>query len=294
MTVTTAELARAPRSGRRAAGRSWRTIRGEWAGAMAVAVLAGLAIVAAAAPIASPYDPLAMAPAQAFAPPSRAHPFGTDEFGRDLLSRIVFGARVSVGSAAVVVAVAGAIGVPLGLAAGYYEGALDAVIMRVIDTILAFPAMLLAMGLIAILGLGSRNAVIAVIVISVPAFARLSRASALQQKALAYVDAARALGSSDLRVIGRAILPNSLPPLLVQVGVNATWAVLLEASLSFLGLGAVPPTPSWGQMLNASRNYLYRAPWYGLFPGAFLSLLVLSLNTLADALQRFLSGRAVR
>lgn len=260
-------------------------VHGGWRGAFAAAILVALAVTAVAAPAVAPYDPLAMAPAHAFARPSRAHPFGTDEFGRDLLSRVIFGARVSVGSAAVVVAVAAAIGIPMGLLAGYYEGLVDTVVMRVVDTILAFPAMLLAMGLIAILGLGSRNAIIAVIVVSVPTFARLTRASTLQQKALAYVEAARVLGASDLRIMGRTILPNCVSPLLVQGAVNATWAVLLEASLSFLGLGAAPPTPSWGQMLNIGRDFLYRAPWYGIFPGLFLTVLVLALNTLADTLQ---------
>jgi len=289
------ERVRAPAGrGASSVGRPWRVLRGEWGGALAAGVLAALVVAAIAAPRIAPYDPLVMAPTHAFAPPSTAHLFGTDEFGRDLLSRVIFGTRVSVGSAAIVVGSAGIIGVPLGLVAGYYEGPMDAAIMRVIDAVLAFPAMLLAMGLIAILGLGSRNAVIAVIVVSVPAFARLTRASTLQQKALAYVEAARALGASDLRVMGRTILPNCLPPLLVQVAVNATWAVLLEASLSFLGLGAVPPTPSWGTMLSTSRDYLYRAPWYGLFPGVCLSILVLALNTLADTLQRVTSGGQVR
>jgi peptide/nickel transport system permease protein len=272
----------------------WTWLGGQWAGVLAAAVLIGFAVLAVAAPLIAPYDPLAMAPIHAFAPPSHAHPFGTDEFGRDLLSRVIFGTRISVGSAAIVVLVAGTIGVSLGVLAGYHEGAVDSIIMRVIDTILAFPAMLLAMGLIAILGQGSGNAIIAAVVISIPAFARLTRATTLQLKALAYVEAVHALGASEIRVMGRTILPNCLPPVLVQAAVNATWAVLLEASLSFLGLGTAPPTPSWGQMLNTSRDYLYRAPWYGLFPGAFLTVLVLALNTLADALQRVLSRGRIR
>jgi ABC-type dipeptide/oligopeptide/nickel transport system permease subunit len=206
-----------------------------------------------------------------------------------LLSRTIYGTRVSVGTALVVVIVASLIGAPLGLMAGYFGGAVDTVIMRLVDTILAFPAILLAMGLIAVLGAGATNGMIAVIIVSIPAFARLVRASTLQQKPLEYVEASRVIGASDARIMLRTLMPNCLAPLLVQVAINATWAVLLEAALSFLGLGVRPPTPSWGQMLNVSRNYLYNAPWYGLFPGVFLTVLVLSLNAFSDWLQKLLS-----
>ena len=269
-------------------------LRRNWLGLLATSVLALFALVGAAAPLLTPYDPLAMYPKQAFEPPSWSHLFGTDEFGRDLLSRAIYGTRVSVGTAVVVVVVAVVIGAPLGLMAGYFGGAVDMVIMRVVDTILAFPAILLAMGLIAMLGQGAINGMIAVTIVSVPAFARLVRASTLQQKGLEYVEASRVIGASHSRIMRRTILPNCLAPLLVQVAINATWAVLLEAALSFLGLGVQPPTPSWGQMLNVSRNYLYRAPWYGLFPGVFLTMLVLSLNTVSDWLQKIMSHGKIR
>jgi len=255
--------------------------------------LGALALLAVAAPLLTRYDPLAMAPTRALEAPSGTHWFGTDQFGRDLLSRVVYGARVSVGSAAIVVLVAGVAGVSLGLTAGYYGGLVDACVMRLVDTIMAFPALLLAMGLIAILGQSATNAIIAVIIVSIPAFARLVRATTLQQKELDYVEASRSIGATDVRVM-RAIFPNCLPPLLVQIAINASWAVLTEAALSFLGLGTRPPTPSWGQMLSDSRNYLYRAPWYGVFPGAFLTMLVLSLNTFADTLQHSLSARMIQ
>ena len=158
--------------------------------------------------------------------------------------------------------------------------------MRVIDTLLAFPAIVLAMGLIAILGTGATNGMIAVIMVSIPSFARLVRASTLQQKAQEYVMAARCIGASDGRIIFSAILPNCLPSVLTQASISASTAVLLEAGLSFLGLGVVPPTPSWGQMLNTARPFLYRSAWYGLFPGIFLSVFVLALNMLSDSLQR--------
>ena len=269
-------------------------LRRNWLGLLAASLLAVFVLVGAAAPLLTPYDPLVMSPKQAFAPPSWSHLFGTDEFGRDLLSRAVYGTRISVGTAAVVVVVAVAIGAPLGLMAGYFGGAVDTVIMRLVDTILAFPAILLAMGLIAVLGQGAVNGMIAVIIVSIPAFARLVRASTLQQKEMEYVEASRVIGASHLRIMLRTVLPNCLAPLLVQVAINATWAVLLEAALSFLGLGVQPPTPSWGQMLNVSRNYLYRAPWYGLFPGVFLTMLVLSLNTVSDWLQKIMSHGKIR
>jgi peptide/nickel transport system permease protein len=266
-----------------------RRQRRDWAGIAAGVTLFILVILAIAAPFIAQYDPLVMSLGDAFQAPSAAHPFGTDEFGRDLLSRIVYGARVSVGTAAMVVVIASASGIPLGLVAGYFGGMVDAIIMRMIDTLLAFPAIVLAMGLIAVLGTGAANGMIAVIIVSIPSFARLVRASTLQQKAQEYVTAARAIGAGDGRIIFRAILPNCLPPVLTQVAISASTAVLLEAGLSFLGLGVTPPTPSWGQMLNTARTFLYRSPWYGLFPGMFLTILVLCLNILSDALQKKMS-----
>jgi peptide/nickel transport system permease protein len=292
MTTATQSLTQA---GQRSARHDVRVRIGRnWLGLAAASILVLLVLVAVASPLITPYDPLAMLPQQAFEAPSWSHVFGTDEFGRDILSRVLYGTRISVGTAAVVVVVAVAIGAPLGLMAGYFGGAVDTIIMRLVDTILAFPAILLAMGLIAVLGQGATNGMIAVIIVSIPAFARLVRASTLQQKGLEYVEASRVIGARHARIMLRAILPNCLAPLLVQVAINATWAVLLEASLSFLGLGVEPPTPSWGQMLNVSRNYLYRAPWYGLFPGAFLTILVLSLNTFSDWLQKIMSHGKIR
>ncbi|MHB8621221.1 MAG: ABC transporter permease, partial [Chloroflexota bacterium] len=238
------------------------------------------------------YSPFVMSPDAALAGPSAQHLFGTDEFGRDLLSRVIWGARISLGTAAAVVAVSAAIGIPLGLITGYFRGAVDTAIMRFIDAILAFPAILLAMGLIAVLGQSTLNGIIAVTVVSIPAFARLSRASTLEQGSLDYVTAAVVLGASHRRILFRTILPNALPPLIVQAAFTATQAVLLEASLSFLGLGTKPPNPSWGGMLSTSRDYLYRSPTYGLFPGILLAVLVMALNSLADGLQRSVSGRS--
>lgn len=272
----------------------WSFWRQSWPGLIGGLVLGMLILASVLAHLVSPADPLAMAPDQAFLAPSAAHPFGTDEFGRDLLSRVIYGTRTSVAIATGVVLIAGAIGIPLGLIAGYVGGVIDALIMRLVDVILAFPAILLAVGLVAVLGQGAINGMIAVIIVSIPAFARLVRASTLQHKDLEYVLAARAIGASDGRIMLRAILPNCLPPVLVQAAINAGQAVLLEAALSFLGLGVVPPAPSLGNMLNSARLVLYRAPWYGLFPGVALTLLVLSVNVLADSGQKLLSRGIIR
>jgi len=253
---------------------------------LAALLLVGASAAALLAPLVARYDPLAIDPITMLAAPSTGHPMGTDELGRDVLSRIIYGGRVSLGTAFAVVLASAAIGVPLGLAAGYVGGVVDSLFSRLIEVILAFPAILLAMGLVAVLGQGTLNAGVAVTVVSIPSFARLARASALVEKEREYVEASRALGATHRWIIFRAILPNSIGPLAVQAGVVATTAIMLEAALSFLGLGTRPPTPSWGQMLNTARGYLYQAWWYGLFPGVSLSMVVLSLNRLADTGQR--------
>ncbi|MFN8591078.1 MAG: ABC transporter permease [Thermomicrobiales bacterium] len=263
--------------------------RRAWPATLAILFLLFLAVLAAVPQVFRIPDPLATAPKEAFLPPSRAYLFGTDDLGRDLFSRTIHGARVSLGTAVVVVIAAAGIGIPLGLLAGYREGLVDTLLMRIIDIVLAFPAILLAMGLIAVIGAGWLNGALAVTIVSVPAFARLTRASVLQEKQKEYVTAARTVGATTPRLMFRTILPNCLGPLLVQAAFVATWAILLEAALSFLGLGVKPPMPSWGQMLSAGKTFLYRAWWYGFFPGLALSLVVLSLNTLGETTQRIVT-----
>ncbi len=262
----------------------------ERASMVALVALTGLIALAVGAPLLGRYDPLLQDRAARFQPPSLAHFFGTDEFGRDLWSRAVHGARVSLATGGAVVLVAGTVGVPLGLVGGYAGGWLDSVIMRFLDFLLAVPAILLAMAVIAVLGPGVVNAVLAVAVVSIPAFARLTRASTLALKEREFVLAARAIGAGPAYLMFRTILPNSVSPLLVQATVAAAYAILLEAALSFLGLSTRPPEPSWGSMLNTGRSFLYQAPWYGLFPGILLTAAVLSLNGLADGLQRAFAG----
>jgi dipeptide transport system permease protein len=260
--------------------------RRNWLTTLALIFLLAVGALAAVPSFFGVPDPLVTAPRDAFLGPSRSYLFGSDDLGRDLFSRTVYGARVSLGTAFVVVVAAALIGVPIGLIAGYREGLVDALVMRVIDVVLAFPAILLAMGMIAVIGAGWINGALAVTIVSVPAFARLTRASVLQEKTREYVIASRTVGAGTPRILFRTILPNCLGPLLVQAAFVATWAILLEAALSFLGLGVKPPTPSWGQMLSAGKTFLYRAWWYGFFPGLALTLVVLSLNTLGETMQR--------
>lgn len=266
-----------------------RRARQVWPATLSLLFLLTVGIIAAAPGLFGVPDPLATTPRDPFQPPSRAYLFGTDDLGRDLFSRTIYGARVSLGTAIVVVIAAAGIGVPLGLVAGYREGFADALMMRAVDVVLAFPAILLAMGLIAVIGAGWLNGALAVTIVSIPAFARLTRASVLQEKQKEYVMAARTAGAGPGRILVLTILPNCLGPLLVQAAFVATWAILLEAALSFLGLGVKPPTPSWGQMLSAGKTFLYRAWWYGFFPGLALTLVVLALNTIGETTQRLVT-----
>ena len=250
------------------------------------AVVVGLAVLSLAAPLVAPYDPLVTAAGQQFQPPSLAHPFGTDQFGRDILSRTIFGGRTSLAVAGLSVGIAALVGFPLGLCAGFFDKSLlNTALMRVTDMVLAFPPILLAMVVVAILGPGSRSVTVSIAIVSIPPLARLARAAMLTQKGSDYATATRTIGASDRYIIFRSILPNCLPPILVQVALAAGTAILLEAALSFLGLGTQPPTPSWGSMLYDARSYVAHAPWYGVFPGVFITLLILGLDALATGLR---------
>jgi len=229
-------------------------------------------------------DPLALS-AQRLAAPSREFPFGTDALGRDLLSRVLFGARLSMQVATVSVAAAALVGGALGLAAGYVGGLLDLVVGRVMDVFFAFPAILLALGIVAALGPAPTNVVIAIAVVYTPIFARVVRAPVLAIKAREFVEAARAIGATPLRIVLRHIVPNLLSTLIVQVSLALSWAVLTEGALSFLGLSAQPPAPSWGVMLNEGRQYLEFATHLAIFPGLAIMVAVLGFNLLGDGLR---------
>ncbi len=250
-----------------------------------------LVVVALAAPIVAPYDPLAMAPRERFQGPSLAHLFGTDEYGRDVLSRLIYGARISLEVGVVSVGIALVVGTVLGLVAGYYGRAVDMVLSRLMDILFAFPAILLAIALMAMLGSNIRNVMIAIGVVNAPIFMRVARASTLSVGTTQYVEAARAAGAGGLRVLSRHVLPNIAAPLIVQATLAFAWAIITEAALSFLGLGTQPPTPSWGIMLSKGREFMEQSASAVIFSGATIILAVLSLNILGDGLRDALDPR---
>lgn len=235
----------------------------------------------------APHDPLAMTPA-AMAPPGPEFPLGSDRYGRDILSRIVYGLRVSFSVGILAVAVATLVGSALGMVAGYFGRGVDYLIMRVMDTIFAFPSLLLAIALAAVMGAGLPSVIVAIGIIYTPIFARVARAPTLSVKEQEFVTAAVAIGGSSPRILFRHVLPNILTPIVVQMALSLSSAVIVEAALSFLGLGAVPPTPSLGSMLSEARAFMELAPWTVLYPGLALAGLVLSVNLLGDAVQDLL------
>ncbi|MCC7038827.1 MAG: ABC transporter permease [Burkholderiales bacterium] len=250
-------------------------------------------LIAIFAPWVAPYDPLATSWSAVRKAPSWAHWFGTDELGRDVLARVIWGTRASLLAGVVSVSISIALGVPIGLIAGYTGGWTDALISRVTDAMLATPFLILAIALAAFLGPSLTNAMIAIGISATPILIRLTRAQVLAVKVEDYVEAARALGNPHLRIAVRHILPNVIPPLIVQSTLAIAAAVIAEASLSFLGLGQQPPAPSWGSMLNTAKNYVEQAPWMAVWPGLSIFLLVLSFNLLGDGLRDALDPRHV-
>ena len=274
---------------RHPAARVARAVLRDAGGRFGLAVVVILCALALLAPQIAPRDPFVIGADAPLAAPSGDHPFGTDELGRDVLSRTIFGARISLSVAFGSAAAALLVAVPLGLLAGYLGGHIDTVISRFLDTVFAFPAVLLGIGVVALLGTGIANVVVAVAIINIPTLGRLTRVAVLSQRSEQYVEAARSLGATDARVVARHVLPNIVPPLLVQTALVMADAVLLEAAFSFLGLGSRPPTPSWGTSLNSGRNFLSQAPWLGIFPGLAVTLTILGLNALGDSLRAALS-----
>jgi peptide/nickel transport system permease protein len=256
-------------------------------------ILLVLVAVAITAPLLAPHDPDAIDAKRILAGPTLTHAFGSDALGRDVLSRVLFAFRVSLSVAVGSVVLAFLIGVPLGLVAGYRGGWVDTVIMRPIDMLLALPALLLAVALIAILGPGSLIALLAIAVIYIPILARVVRSSTLVVSVQTYVEAARARGASSRRILARHVLPNAIGPAIVQATVLMGFALQIEAALSFLGLGAQPPTPSLGVMLADGRDVLTRAPWVEIFPGLAIAVTVLAFNLIGDGLRRRLDPRGV-
>jgi peptide/nickel transport system permease protein len=288
MAVTTIDAAIVERSpGRRAFDRLVRR-KGAVFGLAVVTLFLAMAI---AAPWISPYDPVATSWSLIRKAPSAVHPFGTDELGRDVLARIIWGARASLLAGVVSVAISLALGVPIGLVAGYVGGWVDGLISRFVDGMLACPFLILAIALAAFLGPSLTNAMIAIGVSATPVFVRLTRAQVMNAKVEDYVEAARAVGNPHWRIVLRHILPNVLAPVMVQATLAIAAAIIAEASLSFLGLGQQPPAPSWGSMLNTARAFLQQAPWMAIWPGVSIFLVVLAFNLLGDGLRDALDPR---
>lgn len=254
-------------------------------------LLTGLVLLALFADLLAPAPPNHQDWSQRLLPPSPAHPFGTDEFGRDLLSRTLYGGRVSLAAGFLPVVLGALTGAALGLAAGYFGGWLDEGLMRAMDILLAFPSIFLALAIVGALGPGFGNAILAVAIVSIPSYARIVRGEVLKLKQEEFVEAARVVGATNLRIIVRHVLPNVLSPLIVQATLSVGFAILSTAGLSFLGLGVQPPTSDWGEMLSSGRKYLPEAWWLEVFPGLFIMAAVLGINLLGDGLRDVLDPK---
>ncbi|MGY3491764.1 MULTISPECIES: ABC transporter permease [unclassified Bradyrhizobium] len=274
------------------ARRAWRRLIRRKGAVLGLTVIALFILLAVFAPLIVPYDPIATSWSLVRKAPSAQHWFGTDELGRDVFARVVFGARASLLAGVISVGIALAIGVPLGLVAGYLGGFIDALISRITDAMLACPFLILAIALAAFLGPSLSNAMIAIGVSATPIFIRLTRGQVMSVKVEDYVEAARAMGNPRWRIALVHILPNILPALLVQATLSIAAAIIAEAALSFLGLGQQPPAPSWGSMLNAAQRFLTSAPWMAVWPGLAIFLVVLSFNLVGDGLRDALDPKA--
>jgi peptide/nickel transport system permease protein len=271
--------------------RAWRRLMRRGGAMFGLGVVLFFLLVALLAPWLAPYDPVATSWSAVRHAPASEYLFGADELGRDVLSRVIWGTRASLLAGLVSVSISLALGVPIGMLAGYLGRWIDALISRITDAMLACPFLILAIALAAFLGPSLTNAMIAIGISATPIFIRLTRAQVLSAKAEDYVEAARALGNPHWRIALRHILPNIVAPLIVQATLAIAAAVIAEASLSFLGLGQQPPAPSWGSMLNTARNYVDQAPWMAIWPGVSIFLLVLSFNLLGDGLRDALDPR---
>ena len=265
--------------------RAWRRLKRRKAAMVGLVVVLAFILVALLAPWIAPYEPLKTNFLLVRKPPSAFHWMGTDEIGRDVLSRVIWGARASLLAGVVSVAIALSIGVPLGLLSGYAKGWVDGLIMRITDGLLACPALILAIAMAAFLGPSLMNAMIAIGITATPIFIRLTRGQVLAVTVEDYVEAARALGNPHLRIAVKHVLPNVVPPILVQATLAMAAAIIAEAALSFLGLGQQPPDPSWGSMLNIARNFIGQAPWMSWWPGLAIVTVVLAFNLLGDGLR---------
>ena len=271
--------------------RGWRRLRRRKGAVIGLAIVCVFIAMAVFAPWLAPFDPIETSWSAIRKAPSAQHWFGTDEIGRDVLARVIWGTRASLLAGVVSVSISLVLGVSIGLTAGFLGGFVDGLISRITDAFLACPFLILAIALAAFLGPCLTNAMIAIGVSATPVFVRLTRAQVLNVKVEDYVEAARAIGNSPLRIAWRYVLPNILPPVMVQATLAIAAAIIAEASLSFLGLGQQPPAPSWGSMLNTAKNYVDNAPWMAIWPGLSIFLLVLSFNLFGDGLRDALDPR---
>ena len=254
-------------------------------------ILCALVLVAGLAPLLAPFDPSQIGVGQPLLPPGEPYWFGTDQFGRDVFSRVIFGAQVSLAIGLISVGIASLVGVTVGLVSGYYGGLVDTLLMRTIDVMLAFPGILLALAIVSMLGPSLTNLMVAVGISAIPTYARLTRGSVLSARENLYVTAARSLGVPNRRILLRHILPNVVAPIIVAATLGVGAAILSAAALSFLGLGSQPPTPEWGRMLSEGRQYLRDQWWISTFPGLVIMLSVLAMNLLGDGLRDALDPR---
>lgn len=271
----------------------WKDLKRHRLALVGAGILIGLIGVAVLAPLLAPYDPLEQNLYKRLQAPSLTYPLGTDDFGRDILSRIIYGARISLRIGLISISIALSVGSALGLVAGYRGGGLDTVVMRLMDIMLAFPSILLAIAIVAVTGPGIENVMVAVSIVMVPQYARLVRACVLSIREMAYVEAARALGGGEVRILLASVLPNCAAPLIVQSTLSMGTAILDAAGLSFLGLGAQPPVPEWGAMLSGGRELLLKAPWVMTFPGLAIFTVVLGLNLFGDGLRDALDPKRI-
>ena len=273
---------------------TWRRLRRQRLAMVGGGILFLLLFVALCAPVLAPHDPMEQNLYARLQPPSLDHPLGTDDFGRDIFSRMIYGSRISLRIGAASITAALLVGTLLGLWAGYWGGWVDTLIMRCMDLLLAFPSILLAIAIVAVVGPGIDNAIMAVSVVLIPQFARLVRSSVLTVRETAYIEAARALGAGPMRILFFGILPNCTAPIIVQTTLGLGTAILDAAGLSFLGLGAQPPMPEWGAMLAGGRELLFEAPWVMTFPGLAIFIVVLAINLFGDGLRDALDPKTVR
>ena len=276
------------------AGHIWRILRRDRTAMLGLVLVGSLVAAAVLAPLLAPHDPNAVDVVEKYAAPSWEFPFGTDNLGRDILSRVLVGARLSIGTAVVAGLSIGVVGLIMGMLAGWFGGVVDTVISRVIDVLLGFPLFLLALGVTGLVGPGLRNLTVALVAVAWAGYARIVRSAVLAERAKPYVEAARAAGASETRILRKHVLPNVFAPVLVLTTIDMGVVLLVISGLSFLGLGVKAPTAEWGAMLAEGRNYLDQAPQMTVFPGAAIFLMVLGFNLLGDGLRDALDPRTSR